>query len=99
MVYVLGFYKENGKEIGNYYDGLYRDYYKDPKNGTPQNDPTTTLGKLRIINGLQFLDPLKGLGNNQEAHHRLTTRCRNRHAREQCLPWKTPWWFQRGWRS
>ena len=24
--YILGFYRDNGKEKGNYYNGLYRDY-------------------------------------------------------------------------
>ena len=24
--YILGFYRDNGKENGNYYNGLYRDY-------------------------------------------------------------------------
>ena len=30
IVYVLGLYWDNGKENGNYYNGLYMDYYRDP---------------------------------------------------------------------
>ena len=28
--YILELYRDNGKENGKYYNGLYRDYYKDP---------------------------------------------------------------------
>ena len=28
--YILGLYKDNGREHGNYYNGLYKDYYHDP---------------------------------------------------------------------
>ena len=30
MGHVLGLYRNNGKEYGNYYNGLDRDYYEDP---------------------------------------------------------------------
>ena len=30
MGYILGLYRNHGKENGNDYDGLYRDYYRDP---------------------------------------------------------------------
>ena len=30
-----GLYRDNGKEDGNYYNALYRDYYKDPSLSKP----------------------------------------------------------------